>query len=75
MGHSKHRLTGIIRQEIVRFRSPTNDCVRSVLYVTSLVEIQPAMIADPRTSRRFTRMEPRSDDWTTLILSFNKAVI
>lgn len=47
---------------MVRLRSPTNDWVRSVLYVTSLVEIQPAIIADPRTSRRFTRMEPRSDD-------------
>lgn len=51
-----------MRQEIVRFRSPTNDCVRSVLYVTSLVEMLPAMIADPRTSRRLTRIEPRSDD-------------
>lgn len=33
------------------------------------------MIEDPRTSNKLTRMEPRRDDWTTLIVPFINVVL
>lgn len=64
-----------MRHATVRFRSPMNAWVRSLLYVWSGETSPLAMMAEPRTRSKLTRMDPRSEACTTLMLSFIRAVL